>query len=742
MYSTSPSVKGRFSDFTSQGVESVFSQIRFFPEYFDLTEVKPDRCSLLLSIKQRVEELMKMAVPIGFPPTKAMTVLSQPYKFLRLMESLHFVNLNSYDLISRDETFALEEEVADYIKQTRVFNYALLIQGEQHGLPGIDSLRIQCEKVPAVQHPLPLRPVLIQDVKQCALSTEIRGLFFKKVAQSCSVSEEDFFDLEGRDARRLFRRASSFPEYFNALPSEGEALKTYESKKETVRTLCQRVEELMKRASFPSEASPEEVLRTPYRFLRLMHSLYFADAAPERFEAIMKYAGHASTSNQIELAEAMHSCPEKAKVLRSLQEQIATLFHKLSHSPAPREETGPLLKKLVGLCTASIEERGRLRPAQRPGEPLFHFERKQLEESLSYARKAPEFFLSVLPENNVLYHILDKETVRVVSCELEDQVAKYMEETKPLGFPKTPSREALINPWRFSRLIESLRFINYEEERGKVLQYANKSQSLNHGLLQLTERLSFRSGRLSLFPANRKLSLLLASASSAPVLELIGLSLASIEIRLELYLDVRNALMKRLASLESFFDGPPRMARPEILATSPELPKEADWIRAATDSLDMIEPLLMIISEVESFLRSYLNGTITEASENKSRDEILSWLSKKLREKFPKSSLPSDEVAAIALTTYLRAGFIRFHLERKEFSTYFKEREQQNREESFILGLMHALPIDFQSACLTPEEIRVLAESFLNNPEAPVSAGWISSRRAAPTEHHTQEGSS
>ena len=735
MESSSSLVKDLPSGFTQQDIEEVFSRIRLFPEYFDLSGIVGDTCTELSIITQRVSELMKRAGPL-FIPTDPKDVLRRPYRFFQLMESLHFENLNMYDRLSPDEADLQQKEVADYAAQTRTFNKALLQEGKRLCLPRVEWFRSLWKKVPDAQEPFPPLPLLIRTVQICSKCTEERGLLFETVrsSPSSSITEKDFFDLEGRDARRLFRLASSFPEYFDGLPSEENALKDYENKKATVRTLCQCVETLMKQAPFPFEGSPETVLRTPYRFFRLMQSLYFADIAPERYarytaqeadqrcKDIIKYAKHTMDSNRITLQVATLSFPRRAKTLNSLQEQISALFQNLFQNPSRS-----LLEWVVELCTTSVEERGCLQLTHRPGEPLLAFERKALERALSLARTFPEHFSSILPENNPLYRILDGENTRIVLSELEDRTSEHIKKAESLGFPHIGPKEVLQEASRFFRLVESLRFVKYtEDKQEELLRYAKQALSINQSVLQLAERLSVSETSISLFPAQNKLSSLL---EETPVhsAEIIEWCLAMVEDRGDLYPAIQKAIEEQLKNLESFSGPLTRFSRIFIFETSLQVPIESRWIQLANEHLDMIEPLLMIIPEVQKFLQPYLDGIITAETENISRPEIISWLPKKIREKFPRIFLSSGEVETIAMTAYLRMGFSHFHLERQKEN--FSYTEQRNREESFIQALMHALPIDFRSAHLSPKDIRELTATFLDDPEAPISAEWLNGRR-------------
>jgi hypothetical protein len=392
-----------------------------------------------------------------------------------------------------------------------------------------------------------------------------------------------------------------------------------------------------------------------------------------------------------------------------------------------------------------------------PEELFLKCKRRGVGEIVRQAGALHERINGILPSYHAIQN-MDAEKLRTTVLRLSQRVSELMEQAAPFGFPQESPEIVLRTPYRLGRLMASLHFMRTEPIHGEVVEYATRTHTINAMTLQVAEQLKLPKTQplRDLSRAIFDLSLQFTSpAERSDKVPLLRLCTAAIEERGCLYAAFRKTIREQIRYLRLFVDSPHFTPDLSIVELHPAFEWETGWLQVVVHRQAQIQPYLAIVQRIEEFLQPYLNGTITEQTEDLSRAEVLSWLPAMIHKEFPHAAIPESTMRAVALTAYLRFGARNAHLgslkgayeQRTEGEDiYFKtyrcadgteyheqlkirtaleiERCAARIQNSFTKALLHAFPVDFPSLRLTENEIKALAHVFLCHPDDPLPDGW------------------
>lgn len=250
------------------------------------------------------------------------------------------------------------------------------------------------------------------------------------------------------------------------------------------------------------------------------------------------------------------------------------------------------------------------------------------------------------------------------------------------------------------------------------------------------------------------LSKTIASLSSARTAEDFK-TLCSDAIDISVKLEVeRNTLIKSVCnylkaqreSLAPFLS----LAPADFFLAGPAFGEEERWISSIIEQKQKMAPFIYLIEQTQQFLAPYLNGQITQETENTARGDVKNSILPQFHSEFPNVSLTDAALEHFLLNAYLKIAGQGVDLRLLEQTRPLhlgeagqakaagkediaKDRENKAQEiqneidlriANLIAALEHSLQIDFGSMNLTPNQIRFLAIHTLFNPNEPLPRKW------------------
>lgn len=220
----------------------------------------------------------------------------------------------------------------------------------------------------------------------------------------------------------------------------------------------------------------------------------------------------------------------------------------------------------------------------------------------------------------------------------------------------------------------------------------------------------------------------------------------------------RQTLVKNLGqylqtqkeTLTPYLDFETIQPRIETVLEGPEFGKESEWISQIQKIDDPLLPYTSLLEMTKEFLTPYLEGKITQKTEDVYRHELTRDLIPHFRQLFPKSNLSDDEIEHFLLSAYLKIASKGVDLQNLENARVFHISEAREAKkdgnvkarnlhlkkareiddainshiDSFSSALEHSLRIDFRSMNLTNTEIDWLAMEILCDPQHPLPFNW------------------